>query len=408
MDFAGRVKPAAKKSPRESKGPRFSSLVSRRGASVHQKQGRRSRSLYKGSHAKLKDVNVRHMNNVRRTLLLRSDRMMQRFNETMRTCTTEGKWPPLNKFDLVISWWTNRKQSDMHPKNASSLLQQSSLSGFENQAEIKYALRSFEKYGLLDHVGTVHLLLDAAVVDKHGLPRFFNYSKANLRIITDRDLGVEDTAATSGTKWRKFLSIDKIPGLSEYFLWLPDDNIMMKPFKKEFLYHQDKPLLYSYGKFSLGWCDSMEPVGSTHGPVLFQKCAFQAVANHYWRSPDSLGRQLIGKAIDVPCLYDKVMTYFWRQMGRNVRFHNECHTNSNSPTGCSIKPKNPPLFVNLQGPGISDEYIGGDARDNPGARDIMPKGVASFFHDKFPQPSQFEPRLDKQQILADELHRLGY
>mmetsp|Transcript_9854 Transcript_9854/g.16314 ORF Transcript_9854/g.16314 Transcript_9854/m.16314 type:complete len:398 (-) Transcript_9854:129-1322(-) len=335
------------------------------------------------------DANVPRMNKVRAMMFRRNATIMTRFGKTMSTCTKEGKWPPLDKFDLVISWWTKQKQSDIHPQSPSSLLQQSSSSGFENQAEIKYALRSFEKYGLLDHVGTVFLLLDAAVLDKHGAPRFFNYSKTNLRIITDRDLGVEDKAATNGTKWRKFLALDMIPGLSEYFLWLPDDNIMLKPFEKNFLYSQEGPLLYSYGTFSLGWCDGGAAVGSTHGPVLFHKCALKAIADYYWRSPQAPGQE-VEKAIDVPCLYADAMRYFWKHMGKRLRFHRECHTNSRSATGCAPFDKNPPLFFDLQGPGVSDEYANRDVRNHPGARFVMPNGVVSFFHDQFPQPSRFE------------------
>merc|ERR1719326_863924 len=91
----------------------------------------------------------------------------------------ECRWPEPKKFDLVISWWTNKPQSDLkvHDPMPASLIQQLEKVGvktesenarFENQAEIKYAMRSFEKHGLLDHVNNVFLLIDSATLNNFG------------------------------------------------------------------------------------------------------------------------------------------------------------------------------------------------------------------------------------------------
>lgn len=317
------------------------------------------------------------------------DKVAQRVGGTIGSCHSQGRWPKPEKFDLIMSWWTDRPQSDIKQSSAASLLQESSSSGFENQAEIKYALRSFEKHGLLDHVGTVFLLVDAAVIDKHGAPRFFNYSNKALRIVTDRDLGVEDKTCPTCGKWRKFLALDKV-GVSDYFLWLPDDNFMLKPFQMDYLYEEatGKPQLYSYGSFSLGWCDGLPPVGSAHGPLFVNKCAFDGVALNYWKLMRAHGMG-VKRSLDVPCLYTNGMKSFWKWRAHDSRFHRECHTNA--PNGCPPwDPQDTPLFLNLQGNGISDEYSSTAAKESWGAKLVMPHGPARWFHDSFPTPSRFE------------------
>jgi len=303
--------------------------------------------------------------------------------------STQSGWAEPKKFDLLISWWTGHFQSNIKTHEAPSLLQESSKSGFENQAEIKYALRSFEKQGLLDYVNNVYLLIDQEVIDKHGAPRFFNYSNKAIKIVTDKDMGVRDRKG-GPTKWRKFLGLNSIKGLSDYFLWVPDDNFMLKPFKMEHVWDpvEGKPLLYSYGSFSLGWCDNLPAVGSTHGPVFMNKCAYNVVADNYWRLMRA-GGVASSTPIDAPCLFTNAMRSQWKWKGQNPLFHRECHTNA--VAGCvPWEASNTPLFLNVQGNGISDEYALKAAKESWGAKKVFPNGPERFFHDNFPKPSRFE------------------
>lgn len=295
------------------------------------------------------------------------------------------RWPELKKFDLLISWWTDSPQSEV---KASSLLQQQESSRFENQAEIKYALRSFEKYGLLDHVANVYILVDEAVLKQYGAPRSFNYSNKALHIVTDRDMGVVNKTGEQ-TKWRKFLALDKIPNLSDYFLWLPDDNFMMRPFEMQYLYDsaEGKPKMYTHGNYRLGWCDDMPPVGSAHGPVLLNKCAYTAIADKMWRTMTTAEHNKKAP-IDVLCLYTNAMRQEWQWRNQDRQFHRECHTNA--VAGCFPFGKSEtPLFLNVQGNGVSDEYDS-QVKPNWGLAKVMPHGPAGFFHENFPKPSRFE------------------
>lgn len=306
----------------------------------------------------------------------------------MTACNQSSKdacrWPEPKKFDLLISWWTNSAQSNIHEHQPPSFLQESATSRFENQAEIKYALRSYEKYGLLDHVDNIYLLIDQITMEQFGAPRFFNYSNRGIHIVTDRDMGVQDTPTSGSDKWKEFLALDKIKGLSDYFLWLPDDVFLMKPFKMDSLYNSDsgKPSLYSFGTFALGWCDGMHAVGSTHGPVFMNKCAYSAVADKYFRTHGD-------KMIDVPCLYTNGAMAHSDWKGPDTRFHRECHTNAFS--GCNPYGKDrTPLFMNVQGNGISDEYAANPAKEPWGLKSVFPHGAQSWFHEEFPKPSRFE------------------
>jgi len=291
------------------------------------------------------------------------------------------RWPELKEFDLVISWTTRTQQSDIKA-SLTNLLEMASSTSIENESEIKYALRSFEEHGLLDHVGTVYLLMDQSVLETFGAPRFFDYKNKALRIVTERDLGVKYIGKS---KIDQFLNLDRIPGISDYFLWVPDDNLMMKPFRMDYLYDpaQGKPLLYSFGTYSLGWCDNLQAVGSTHGPVLFNKCAYSTAAENYWRMRKGGGAN---QSIDVLCLYTNALKSHWVWKGFALDFHRECHTNG----GCSaFRPDEKPLFFDVQGNDISDEYSSLRVGPMP-EKWLMPDGPTTWYHEQCPKPSRFE------------------
>lgn len=320
--------------------------------------------------------------------------------EHMNTC----RWPEPKKFDLVISWTTQKNQSDIKTHGPAAFVQTSSSAGIENQAEIKYALRSFEKHGLLDYVGTVYVLMDQAKLEKFGAPRFFDYGNRHIRIVTERDLDMK----YDHPKANQFLALDKIPGISDYFLWIPDDNFMQQPFKMDYLYDsaQGKPFIYSFGTYSLGWCDSMPWVGSTHGPVLFNKCAYSVIAEHYWRlraangslaSVRSTVRSPTGMLLDVDavCLYSRALhsRVHFEEWTNNSSFQRECHTNSINQVNCEpFTPEEAPLFLDMQGNGISDEYSTKIDQNSWWARELMPHGPARWFRDQYPAPSRYEKK----------------
>mmetsp|Transcript_122815 Transcript_122815/g.216413 ORF Transcript_122815/g.216413 Transcript_122815/m.216413 type:complete len:397 (+) Transcript_122815:53-1243(+) len=315
-------------------------------------------------------------------------------------CTVDhrrnGRWPPLGgedgqeKFDLVLSWWTGRPQFDIASEQEPALLHRraghEADEFYEHESEIKYSLRSFEKFGLLDHVRNLVLLIDEEVIHKFGAPRFFNYTNPHLRIVTDVDMGWNNTGTNAG-KWSKRLSMHEIPGISDYFLYAPDDDFLINRFSIEAFWNErlGRPKIYNYGHYQEGWCNEERPFGAGHGPVLISKCAMHAVVEHFkdeWPSPGSTRGM---KALDALCLYSNVVSERWdyiQEQDTMNYFLKECHTNG----GCHTSRLNalPPLqgmFVNLQGNGISDEY---------GPNNKEHQSLAEYFRRQLHTPSRFE------------------
>jgi len=245
---------------------------------------------------------------------------------------------------------------------------------------------------MLEYVNHVYVLIDSRSFEKSGAPRFFDYDKKNITVITSKDLGVHE-----GNEWVKLARMHKIPGLSDYFLWAPDDNFMNRKFQMSDFWSKSKnaPKLHSYGSWLDGWCDGQGATGATHGPVLIQKCAMSAVLEAYLggaKKPDAILKRPVSKQlsvilktlktqkpIDTLCLFTHAMSNEWENDGYDTSFHDECHTNG----GCNLDSS--ALFLNIQGPGISDEY-GGTSHG------LFAKfgGPAKYFASKYPTPSRFE------------------
>lgn len=319
-------------------------------------------------------------------------------------CTVDhrrnGRWPPLGgddrreKFDLVVSWWTGRPQFGLHhvPTLLQRRVDEETAEFFEHESEIKYSLRSFEKYGLLDHVRNVVLLIDEEVIHKFGVPRFFNYTNPHLRVVTDVEMGWNNTGTNAG-KWSKRLNMHDIPNLSDYFLYIPDDAFMTNRFSLDAFWNEElgRPKIYNYGSYEEGWCNDERPFGAGHGPVLISKCAMRAVVEHFkddWVLPGSTRGV---EALDALCLYSNVVSDRWDSIPEYETFKfffKECHTNSGCQTSrLNYGPLGKGMFMNLQGPGISDEY---------GPNDNQRKALAEYFSRELRTPSRFELPVEGQ------------
>jgi len=181
----------------------------------------------------------------------------------------DGRWPSLlgadgkGKFDLVVTWWIGERQPQLSLLQSASKVHLNML--LEGQSEIKYLLRSYEKNGLLDHVRDLVLLIDADVVKQYGKPRFFDYSNKHIRVVTDEDMGLDNSGTGWYGKWSKWLNMHKIPGISDYFLYTSDDTFLVSKFDPKQHFYDEKlgyPVIYSYGDYKIGWCDRF--AGSHH------------------------------------------------------------------------------------------------------------------------------------------------
>lgn len=322
-----------------------------------------------------------------RDAVRRPDDMRSWVAPSVEHCHTEGRWPSLagsnsgGKFDLVITWFA--------AKDMISLLDTTQQTHIEKNSEIKYQLRSFEKYGLLDFVRNVIILVDHAVIDDVGRPPFFDYSIENLRVVTDKDIGVDNSGCSHGCgrEWAKWLTMHTIPGLSDYFLVVPDDVMLMQPFQLNSLFDEatGKPILHKLGAWKSGWCDGGDAFESGHQPALINICAMRSVAAHY-ASKGFQGGVMKGRSkIDAICLFSNAMQSEWlvQSHRENGAWFYGCHTNG----GCDVTTmKNKVMFVNFQGPGVSDDY--------PDDEEIR-SSIVQLIHSEFGSPSRYELRVVK-------------
>mmetsp|Transcript_13688 Transcript_13688/g.25940 ORF Transcript_13688/g.25940 Transcript_13688/m.25940 type:complete len:916 (-) Transcript_13688:38-2785(-) len=196
------------------------------------------------------------------------------------------------KVDLVLSFTQDHSQSN-------STLNQ---------------LWNFKKHKLLKVVQRVYVLIgEDALADLHGtgtLPEVMD--GAEIHLVHDKDIGV-----VNHQKSTQFSALANIPGISEWFLYVPSDLILVRPFVLEDFYdfYSNKPRMYSYdanlGTASSTWCDGGRSAGSFSGPVLVNKCLLDAVARRYTKQSTRYNwtqNQIVDMGIynlDSVCLYTK-------------------------------------------------------------------------------------------------------
>lgn len=396
-------------------------------------------------HAFAADASSLRGRGVLRADSLLSGDIIEQCKEKMAAAAAHGGVP---KLDLVITWWSNMPQSDRRKSSASSLINVSSAADgnmsaseeknvkshthFENQREIAYQLRSYQQHGLLSHIRDVYILVDKEVLANFGAPRGLKYdqpvefempgggtSSHVLRVVSDDTTGSstvpdDPTGGIGGIRdaWRRYNTrlqgVHRIPGLSEFFLMSPDDNLLMKDISDDagfvdvFFKHTGAsssladsssagagaevsgtitPVMYTYGSVSWGDCLGQGSVGSGHGPVLGSKSVWAALDASVFRARPTSDE----RSYEAICVYQHTMAdmfgspfvgYSGPVEGKGVTFFTECHTNG----GCT-RPEDvgDSVFLNLQGGGISDEYGSKEGRV-----------WAEWYHTKFPKPSVFE------------------
>lgn len=275
--------------------------------------------------------------------------------------------------------------------------------GLENNSEIKYLLRSAQANGLLDHIRNVYVVMDASSEEKYGAPRDLNFDLDNLILVKDTEMGVKkdytwvSSKATRGVgrgiakAWKR-AALSSIPGLGDWFIYMPDDTFLVKQFHMAGVYDfgAKRPFSHSYGSWTDGWCDGGPTTGSGHGPVFFNKCAFKEIAKIYRKKWDDTihptwktEAEANDNAVDTICLYHKQMlaqnAATEANDGGSSSFFFECHTNRENP--CVVNAPNLPdaVFVNIQGAGVSD------TEEDEGDEDWR-----EWFRKQYPKKSGFE------------------
>lgn len=145
---------------------------------------------------------------------------------SIRCCQHSIQNPP-DKIDIVVPY-KYRKETDI---------------------SLQYELRSFEKSGLLDHVGTVFIVADSRDDVDLIETRYHNYFAkikerqvaSQLRIIAADDIQVPFSfpkfetmiGGKPGRGLIKQYYFPYLPSLSPYYIQLPDDVVMLREYKQQ-------------------------------------------------------------------------------------------------------------------------------------------------------------------------------
>eukprot|EP00747_Dinoflagellata_sp_TGD_P171336 gnl/TRDRNA2_/TRDRNA2_205160_c0_seq1.p1 gnl/TRDRNA2_/TRDRNA2_205160_c0~~gnl/TRDRNA2_/TRDRNA2_205160_c0_seq1.p1 ORF type:complete len:376 (-),score=46.22 gnl/TRDRNA2_/TRDRNA2_205160_c0_seq1:103-1230(-) len=279
-------------------------------------------------------------------------------------------YPGGRSMDLVITFWTNRFQSNQ--KTLPALAQLNAT--IHNFLDIAYELRTFQKYKFLDHVRRVYILMDQAVLSAYGAPRTLDFLRPHgtgvpeLHLVTDQQIGIANHIRPP-----KFGALANIPGILDWFMYVPDDDLMLNDFYLPDFWDAkaQKPKIYAWDTWGEGWCNGHgRGFGSFHGPVFVNKCFLQAVAYEYDKpqyAPYSWSKSQAGTGplVDTICLYSKKTLEWGRSLwGGSPYFFKSCHTNAHGSHSCTVDDllamahtrSRHLRWANVQGPGVSDDY----------------------------------------------------
>jgi len=244
----------------------------------------------------------------------------------------------------------------------------------ENNNEIMYLLRGIDQFGMLPYVGQIFIFLDRKVVTAHGAPRNVNWNHPKIKPIYSQDLGL-----TSGIN-PKLASFHLIPGISEWFLYLQDDILVSNTFSLDLLFDGSKPRYWTNKDLFVTQPNDCPTNGgyrlerneNEHMPWLVNKCYMELVEREFSTYFTSV-RVNSYNTFSTVCTYDSWMN--GHQLTSNSydahnRYGVVCHLGtqwSQCPIGRDAAGwaalgalqavlEHPPVFLNIQGSGVSDDF----------------------------------------------------
>ena len=136
--------------------------------------------------------------------------------------------------DLVYTWcsssdeqWNKKRNKYLNSQNESFDEQSISDGRFRDNDELKYSLRSVEKYA--PWINKIYIITDNQV------PSWLNTKHPKIKIIDHKDIIPEEYLPTFNSNVLE-MYMHKIPGLSEHFLYSNDDTFIGRKVKKEFFF----------------------------------------------------------------------------------------------------------------------------------------------------------------------------
>eukprot|EP00164_Ancoracysta_twista_P003484 GFYU01004647.1.p1 GENE.GFYU01004647.1~~GFYU01004647.1.p1 ORF type:complete len:608 (-),score=235.67 GFYU01004647.1:278-2101(-) len=323
-----------------------------------------------------------------------------------KKCDTTLRFDPSLKgqFDIVITWVNYSSPEWQEQANMKGYVKQPDLANTFN--ELKYALRSIEYYGLEPLVRHIYILMN----DVHGPPAYLETMNKHkkLRFVPHKAL-FKEAALPTNNRNAIMWHIHELP-LTDWFIYMEDDMILGRNFdmgnfydKKDdklltyltpypasnstdtysgCMYHTTQLLEKKFGKRERG----MEGL---HTPILANRCILYEIVNEW---PDEVNRTQHTKwqaHTDVHW-----QTAYWNYMidkkvakPGNLEANSELHTTEKTAVDEKFLSTledyagSKYQWLNLQGPGISDEYD-----QNPEVKKVVDR----WFEIMFPKKSAFE------------------
>lgn len=292
-------------------------------------------------------------------------------------------------FDVVITWFTEDLQSSQSAlHNPVALASHAPATSndtnsrpdalvqmrIETNNEITYMLRGMDQYGMLKHVGRIFIFLDKDMVKKYGAPRNVNWHHPKVQAVYTQDVGIPGASSI----YAKLATFHRIPGISEWFMYLADDILIANKFSTDLLFDGDKPRfwmnkdLYVTPPKDCPTGDWPIQEGPAHMPWLVNRCYMEEVEHEYSDSFKSV-RADNSQTFSAQCTYDSWMNahkLYSKSYDKDNHYGVVCHlgtqwsqcpihTESDGPFAEGALEhvlEHPPVFFNLQGSGISDEY----------------------------------------------------
>jgi hypothetical protein len=303
--------------------------------------------------------------------------------------------------DIVITWvdgndpkWLDKKEKFSPNKKS---IKTSNVKGrFRDNEELKYLLRSIEKNYFISNPN-IFLVVDEQI------PEWLD--KNHVTIINHKDfIPKRYLPLFSSRAIESFFH--KIPGVSDYFIYLNDDCFFSKKINKEDLFIEQKPIMhFELNKINIKYDISTENFANINAGILASKLVLKdyntKFKNLTAHSPRLVDRDFIFKIENTyPEIFEKTRTGRFREYDSHsiisslyphlyiaenrgvVKFDDIFYMGNND---VNAKEKYKHLLEN--------DYYGvciNDTSDNLSSEHIIFKEQKDFYLKKFPKKSKYE------------------
>lgn len=313
----------------------------------------------------------------------------------------------VDKFDVVMLWinMSEAGYTDWPPKYEGDARGRPYAGVGRDRppySELVFSLRAMEQNGMMRYVNKIFIVYDDT---RHGPPMFFYKNQDTIRAVPHSELVAGTKFVNRFRRLHTTLAyLHHIPDLGEFFVFMNDDQLLMSPFDLETLYDNKSKQMLMHLPTKMGqrpgWSDFsrilLEQFGprdrklDIHCPFMCKRCLLEEMeamlANDYHCNP-----------AHGPLICE--LNFHFNSFAQNYAIDRkaalavaatktrckEIHTlPKQKPASLEHQLQRTPVgmqWINLQGPGVSDEYV---------RMDWVRQMVDDFYFETFPNRSSFE------------------